>query len=85
MCAQGLEGHRRLGAVAGKARRRRTWPRRDEAAPPTLFRVDDAWGHLTTGSHQSATAVVKDSSFDPVFDFFCDFHIFSLKAPKIVK
>ena len=55
------------------------------AAPPTLFRVDDAWGHLTSGSHQSATAVVKDSSFDPVFDFFCDFHIFSLKAPKIVK
>ena len=85
MCAQGLEGHRRLGAVAGKARRRRTWPRNDEAAPPTLFRVDDAWGHLTSGSHRSATVVLRASSKILDSSVICDFCIFSLVAPKFVK
>ena len=69
---------------------RRTHRRRALAAPvlcsaTALFRVTDSWGPLTSGSHRSATVWVCYSSFDPVFEFFCDFYIFHLIAPKIVK
>ena len=43
------------------------------------------WGPLTDGSHRSATAGDRIGHLIPVFEFFCDFYIFSLVASKIGK
>ena len=62
-CAQGLEGHRRLGAVAGEARRRRAVAEQHRSSAAALLCSADAWGQLTGGPQLPATIGQKDSAF----------------------
>ena len=62
MCVQGLEGHRRLGAVAGEARRRRAVAEQHRSSAAALLCSADAWGQLTGGPQLPETIGQKDSA-----------------------
>ena len=61
------------------------WPRELALRRRLCFDLADRWVHLTSGSLLSAIVRDRIGHLIQVFDLFCEFCIFSLVAPKMLK